>query len=404
MLEAMEKAYSVLDDVFRKGAFVNIAIKKAECTEKQLMTGIVYGTVERYYECEYIISKLARSVKPALKSLLYECVYMIGHMRMPAYAVVDAAVNTAGKIFGSGVRGFVNAVLKNVAAGKVVLPESGNEYEKIKYNAPNFIIEKLRSDGFDPALFLLPVQKDKVHFRIGRLSDVGRVLSSIADAKVSPVGGYVASACPELEKLSAEGVITFQSPSSIECVKAFGDLNGKKLLDVCAAPGGKAVFAAQSGAEVTALDIYPHRVGLIRSYAERMGVKLTTKVADATIFDPNFSEAFDCVLADVPCSGLGVVSARPDITLNKTENDFVKLCRVQAAILKVASKYVAPGGRLVYSTCTPLKDETENRIREFVSENVGFRVANPTEDSLFGRYIYPDEIMDGFFVSVLERI
>ena len=110
------------------------------------------------------------------------------------------------------------------------------------------------------------------------------------------------------------------------------------------------------------------------------------------------------MLADVPCSGLGVVSARPDITLNKTENDFVKLCRVQAAILKVASKYVAPGGRLVYSTCTPLKDETENRIREFVSENVGFRVANPTEDSLFGRYIYPDEIMDGFFVSVLERI
>lgn len=404
MLEAMEKAYSVLDDVFRKGAFVNIAIKKVECAEKQLMTGIVYGTIERYYECEYIVSKLARSVKPALKSLLYECVYMIRHMRIPDYAVVNEGVTLAGRIFGSGVKGFVNALLKNVAAGKVVLPESGEEYEKIKYNAPPFVIAKLLLDGFDPATFLLPVQKNKVHFRIGRAEDEEKVLSELPNAERSSVGGYTATACPELEKLNAEGVITFQSPSSAECVKAFGDLGGKKFLDVCAAPGGKAVLAAHSGASVTALDLYPHRVELIRSYADRMGVKLTTKVADATVFNKNYSEAFDCVLADVPCSGLGVISTRPDIVLNKTENDLVRICKLQEKILNVVANYVAPRGKLVYSTCTPLKDETENRIRRFLSQRKDFCVVNASDGSEFGRYIYPDEIMDGFFVSAMERV
>ena len=404
MQQAMTEAYAVLDSVFRRGAYVNIAIKNADCRLKALMTNIVYGTVERFYECEYTLSILSKSVKPALKTLMLESIYMLNHMNLPPYAVVNSAVNVAGEKFGEKVKGFVNAVLKNVAAGKVKMPVSGDDYERIKYNAPPFVIEKLRKDGFDPAAFLLPPQKKVVHFRITGISEKETVLNSVPDAERSYAGGYTAKRSDVLDKLNDSGKITFQSASSMECVNAFGDLKGKMMLDVCAAPGGKAAYAASLGAAVTACDIHPHRVGLIKSYAARTGVTLDARVADATVFEPAFEEAFDCVLADVPCSGLGVVASRPDVVLNKKPDDVEKLAAIQYGILSVCARYVKRGGKLVYSTCTPLKEETERQIERFLSENDNFRILNYKNNLKFGRLMMPDEIDDGFFVAVTEKI
>ena len=405
METGLREAYKVLDDVLRRGAFVNIALKNVSADSKALVTRIVYGALERRVELDYIISSLTSRCKPALKTLLVEAAYIVKYMdNIPAYAATDTAVEYAGALFGAGVKGFVNAVLKNVAKGNYSLPASGEKAEEIKYNAPHFIIEALERDGFDPAAFLLPPRKEGVHFRISSKYTAEQISPLVPDMRPSPVGGYISKPSAALEGLNAEGKITFQSPSSMECVHALGDLEGKTLLDACAAPGGKAVYAAELGAAVTARDMHPHRTRLIRSYAERMGVKLKTETRDATIRYPEDDMKFDRVLLDVPCSGLGVLSSRPDVVLNKRAGDIEELTRVQYNILSVSSGYVKRGGILVYSTCTPLKAETERQIERFLQNNVDFRILDYKNNTEFGRIIMPDTLMDGFFVAAMERI
>ena len=135
-----------------------------------------------------------------------------------------------------------------------------------------------------------------------------------------------------------------QSLSSVLAAEYYsaGLKKGDKTLDLCAAPGGKAVYLAQLGADVTACDIHPHRVKLIESYAKRMGVKLKAEVSDALKYRSDFSEKSNCVVCDVPCSGIGVMFSKPDVIINRKEGDVGALSALQYSILTTAAAYCFP--------------------------------------------------------------
>ena len=380
MQETFAEIYEAVDQVIRRGGYLNIVLS-AEFKHRAEVHFVVKGTVEHYFELKFLIEALApKKVKPALVSLLLPALFMLKYSDIPRFAVTSGAVEFAGKRFGAGVKGFVNAVLKNVDK---IPPLTGKKEIEARLNAPYFLVEALEKDGFDAEKILRPEKSRLVHFRLGKKGSP-KDLEGLGALESSEAGGWFSEPDKRLSALNSEGKISFISPSSMECVNAFGNIAGKSFLDVAAAPGGKSVYASDKGAAVTAGDIHPHRVELIKSYARRTGAKINALTNDATIFRSDWEGAFDCVLVDAPCMGLGVVGARPDVTLNRSPSDIGTISRLQKSILSVSSRYVKPGGKLVYSTCSLLKAESSAIISDF-------------------GYIMPDDRWDGFFVSVTER-
>ena len=156
------------------------------------------------------------------------------------------------------------------------------------------------------------------------------------------------------------GDYTFQSVGSVAICSAISPC--ERLLDACAAPGGKSVLLADKCKEVIANELHAHRVGLIDSYAKRMGADVTAVQADSTVFNPDYENAFDAVLCDAPCSGSGVVNENPDIKLFRKEADIESLNKTQLEILLNCSRYVKSGGALYYSTCSVLPEENDSIV------------------------------------------
>ncbi|MGN1097799.1 MAG: SAM-dependent methyltransferase, partial [Clostridia bacterium] len=182
---------------------------------------------------------------------------------------------------------------------------------------------------------------------------------------------------------------------------------GQEVLDLCAAPGGKSVFAAYLGGNVTACDLYEHKIGLIENNAARLGVRVKAMVNDACVFNEDFENKFQRVIVDAPCSGLGIIRRKPDIKWTKTEIDSGELAKIQQSILNNAAMYVSGGGRLVYSTCTVSKAENEGIAKWFLKNHPDFSPvplgAGPEPESAYIQ-LRPDlHGTDGFFMAAFER-
>ncbi|MDE5896193.1 MAG: methyltransferase domain-containing protein, partial [Clostridia bacterium] len=205
-----------------------------------------------------------------------------------------------------------------------------------------------------------------------------------------------------------EGKYTFQSVGSVAICGVVEPC--ERLLDACAAPGGKAVLLSKKCEEVTACELHPHRVSLIQAYCARMGAKNVTAIqADSTEFRTDWEEGFDGVLCDVPCSGLGTVAENPDLPLRKTEEDFRELVNTQRAILKNCACYVKSGGVLYYSTCSILEEENDRAVEELIKENPSFtaeEIDSPLahEKTAYGLQFLPDTAFGaGFYVCKLKK-
>lgn len=416
MNHAFVKSYECLGEVYNGGAFSTIALNKTLASvnpsDRALVTKIVYGVLENDIKLTYVLSKFCRKMPKGDTLLCLKIgVYCLTDLSIPPYAVVNDVAELS-KVTGD-VRqvGFVNATLKaisNVAKTFDDYPENALERVSVVNSYPLWALKKLVKDyGEETALKI-------ASFRLSNLSTV-----RVAGNKTDALDGYITENTPFADAFYVKGrlpvdssYLTAQSLSSMVVARVVASDNPSSVLDVCSAPGGKAVYVKQlcPDSSVTACDLHPHRVELIDAYAKRMGAKLTTCVADATVNNPEWNGAFDTVLCDVPCSGFGVLNNRPDIKLFRQNEDLSALIKTQSAILQNASRYVKKGGRLVYSTCTVFDHENGNQIRKFLAQNPEFQLGSivlPEFPLANGKPCYQFlphvDGVQGFFVAVLVK-
>lgn len=425
MRKHIDSAYKILSKVYQDGTYSNMAFLGERVSD--MSTSLVYGTLEEDVKIDYILSQLIekKPQKSVLTLLKIGTYALLNLSDVPKFAIVSECVEVAKSNSKGGASGFINAVLKKVADGKYSLPkESDENYLSVTYSKPQWFCDKLEKQyGKEVARIILSAKSTtlehiRINSRMATESDVEFLLKkNKTDFKKSDVGGYIVKANDAVRHMFDKGLVTFQSPSSILAVKALGVTDGAQILDICSAPGGKAVYMSElcPHGKVVACDLYPHRVALIQKYKNRMHTTNVKAVqADACVLNEEWKDAFDFVLCDAPCSCLGTFKKHPDVFLNKGESCISELATTQRQILENAAKYLKVGGAMVYSTCTLFEEENENVVHDFLEKNVDFVLEHVSglEKIDGGKYldnkgmiqILPHDEYDGFFIAKIRRV
>ena len=425
MRKHIDSAYKILSKVYQDGTYSNMAFLGERVSD--MSTRLVYGTLEENVKIDYILSQLIekKPQKSVLTLLKIGTYALLNLSDVPKFAIVSECVEVAKSNGKGGASGFINAVLKKVADGKYSLPkESDENYLSVTYSKPQWFCDKLEKQyGKEVARIILSAKSTtlehiRINSRMATESDVEFLLKkNKTDFKKSDVGGYIVKANDTVRHMFDKGLVTFQSPSSILAVKALGVTDGAQILDICSAPGGKAVYMSElcPHGKVVACDLYPHRVALIQKYKNRMHTPNVKAVqADACVLNEEWKDAFDFVLCDAPCSCLGTFKKHPDVFLNKDERCISELAATQRQILENAAKYLKVSGAMVYSTCTLFEEENENVVHDFLEKNVDFVLEHISglEKIDGGKYldnkgmiqILPHDEYDGFFIAKIRRV
>ena len=433
-------AHRALGLVTREGAYAGLALDRVlgeahmSAADPALATEVFYGTLEHMAKIDLLLGQLmARAPeKPVLDVLrisLYQLMYL---ERVPASAVCDEAVGLTRALGFEGATGMVNGVLRNFVRrrGELKLParEDGLErYLAVEYSMPEFVCAALvKQYGAEQTERILAWRGGRhIVLRPNTLRIDAAEFERRLDAaglryeRSRVPGAYRVYGMGAVDKnaLYRQGLFSVQGESSLLCAQVLAPRPGMQVLDACAAPGGKAAALAelmQGAGRVYACDLHAHRVELIRALAARLGHDMIkVRQQDAARFVPDWEQAMDAVLCDVPCSGLGVVAAKPDIRLNITQAELEELPRIQAAILANSSRYVRPGGTLVYSTCTLLDAENRDVVRAFLEGHPEFKLDDVSayvpecfragvQDGMLTLLGCRDDV-DGFFIARMVR-
>ncbi len=387
MLDRLYAAYTILDKIYNDQAYSSIKLSQYSDEEnKKIVTRIVYGVLDSNIMLEYFISQLvARKPKNKIYLILKIGIYCLKYMNsMPDYAIIDNSVELVKKISRKELAGFVNAVLKKSIDYPFNYPEKKNEYLSVFYSKPLFLvdyyIDRYGIEKAEEIIAVKPFELEHIRYNSRKITadEFIRLLKEKdIEYTESEAGGFFVRNSEQIYEMFDQGLITFQSMTSMLAVMAMNISNRAKILDLCAAPGGKSVLMAErnSDSQVISCDIHPHRVDLIRKYMARMQVNnIVPMLLDATVYNPDFADKFDYVLCDVPCSGLGLINKKPDIMLKQIEKDIDNLSVIQYNILENASKYVRKGGVMVYSTCTTIYNENEGVIYKFLANKKNLRL------------------------------
>ena len=422
----------VLEDVFINQAYSNIALNKhlkgsqLSATDKGLVTELVYGTVTRKLTLEWYLSHFIED-RDKLDSWLYVLllmsVYQLQYLdKLPDHAVVNEAVELA-KLRKKGSEKLVNAVLRRIlreGLPDVASIKRKNKRDSIAYSLPVWLVSKLKEEYGEEqaqAIFESLLKRNKASIRVTDLSrkEEIKTLLSASDSILSNTGlvkeqGHFAG-----HHLFAEGAITIQDESS-QLVAPTLHLQGEEqVLDACAAPGGKTVHIASylTTGQVTALDLYDHKLNLIQENAERLGVadRVRTEKLDARKVHDFFGQnCFDRILVDAPCSGIGLLRRKPDIKYNKETADFMSLQEIQLEILGSVCQTLRKGGIITYSTCTIVSEENFQVVQTFLERHPEFeqvKLEHECKDILKdGCILITPELYgsDGFFISQFRKI
>lgn len=352
--------------------------------EKAFIKRTAEGTIERQLELDYYLDHFSsvpvRKMKPLIRCLLRMSTYQILYMdSVPDSAVCNEACKLAAKRGFRTLKGFVNAVLRNISRQKDHMPlpdpENATAYLSVKYSMPEWIVDlwlpEYGTEGTETLLKgLLEIHPVSLRFSTGldetkRSQLAEQIRQTGATLKQSRELAYVYLA-ENLENVSelpgfAEGKITVQDASSALAVEAAKIQKGDFVMDLCAAPGGKTILASEFAGDrgqVLSRDISEYKTDLIRENLDRMQRKnVEVEVYDATVHDASKEESADVVLMDVPCSGLGVMGKKRDIKYHVTPESLRSITELQKKIVEAGWQYVKPGGVLLYSTCTIHKQE-----------------------------------------------
>lgn len=419
----------ILLAVTRDGEFSHIAIRdvldKYRYLPKQdraFITRLSQGTLERMIELDAIINQFSKTkvkkMKPVIAVILRSGVYQLKYMdSVPDSAACNEAVKLTVKRGFSGLRGFVNGVMRNIARNldQIKLPDADKEPEKylsVRYSVPEWIVARfIRQYGKEACeksleAFLQPhptsvqVDTDRISMEeiTASLQAQGITVTQNPEIKRALfLSGY--EALDEIEEFE-NGLLYVQDTASMLAVEMAAPKPGDTVIDVCAAPGGKSVYAARMIGEtghVESRDLTEYKVEMIEDNIERCQLSnMTAKVRDATEFDASAEEKADVVIADLPCSGLGVIGTKTDIKYNASEEKIQELAALQQEILQVVCRYVKPDGTLLYSTCTMTKEENEENVHKFLETHTEFELEQM-------RQCFPYERCDGFFMAKMHR-
>lgn len=426
-VENGEKSHIVLKQYLDQYSFL-------DKQQRAFATVLFRGSIERKLELEYIINQFSKTpvskMKAVVKWILVMSVYQLKYMdSVPDSAVCNEAVKITGKRKLTGLKGFVNGVLRNIARniGNIKYPKDKEEAISVKYSVPVWLIqmwkeqygaektETMLKHLYTPKVITVrcDTSKAEVSDIIQNLKNCGvEVQQSDLYEKALYLKGY-----DSLEQLDAfkKGLITVQDESSMLAGLASGVKPGDYVIDVCAAPGGKSLHISElmhHTGQVDARDLTEYKIGLIQENIKRIGVNnVKTTVMDATRLDETSIGKADVVIADLPCSGLGVIGNKSDIKYNASKEQISQLVALQRKILSVVSRYVKPGGTLVYSTCTVNRLENDENVK-WIEEHLPFRrksfgSAMPEKlksDNGCLQIFIGDYGMDGFFISTFEKI
>ncbi|MFC5652114.1 16S rRNA (cytosine(967)-C(5))-methyltransferase RsmB [Paenibacillus solisilvae] len=451
-LTSREVALNTLIKVAEAGAYSNLqlnrALQDAELSRQDagLATELVYGTIQFQRTLDDTLRKLITKgfdkISPWVLSLLRLSAYQMLYLdRIPPHAAVNEAVQIAKRRGHSGISGMVNGVLRNMERQLADLKRPNDDQDPITrigltHSYPNWLVKRwIKVYGEEKAEAICAAGNNPPHaslrvnlLRISREKALELLAGAGYEAMPSPLTPYgiIVSGGGNLAAADGygKGLWSLQDESSMLVAEVCAPAPGMRVLDCCAAPGGKTSHLAElmnNEGAVIANDVHPHKRNLVEEQAQRLGLTIVEAVTgDALELALRFNaDSFDLVLLDAPCSGFGVIRRKPEIKWTKKVEDVSAIADLQSRLIKEAAKLVKPGGTLVYSTCTIERQENEDQIESFLREHHSFeldtdwpgnvleplRLAGVIGDSFDGSVqLLPQHFgSDGFFIARLKR-
>lgn len=438
---AREIALDVLNRVDEHKSYSNLELRhvldrsEIGTQDAGLVTELVYGTIQRRLTLDHVLGHFVgkKKVQTWVRNLLRLSLYQIRFLdRIPERAAVHEAVEIAKRRGHQGIASMVNGVLRNVLRQPDVwerLPQ-GDAVQRIAvaHSHPEWLVRQwVKTYGEETTIAICEANNLPPHTSVRvntlrttrdqlleRMQEEGYAKSS----ELSPQGILLAGGHAAGSRWFQEGFCTVQDESSMLVAPALAPEPGMRVLDACAAPGGKTTHLAEimgNRGQIIACDVHPHKRDLIARAAERLGISIIEPiVSDALDLPDRGLGTFDRVLLDAPCSGFGVIRRKPDLKWNKTADDVRAIANLQLELLRRVSSLLAPGGLLVYSTCTIEPAENQEIVRRFVADHPDFELdatladdmPAAVRDKLDGGFvqILPHHFdSDGFFIARMKR-
>jgi len=391
------------------------------------------GVLRKLEYIDFLIGKSSdikiNKISPFVLSVLRTGAYQILFMdRIPNSAAVNESVKLIKKSSNNRLSGFVNAVLRSIDKNHndIKLPEDKPSYLSVKYSMPLWIVKRWCESFGEEAESLISKMNEKSEtiIRTNTLKITPKELKSLLISEGWVCDEYKSNLFPEVDylikaskiedisKSSAykNGYFYIQDAAASFAAHVLNPHGNSVVLDMCASPGGKTTHLAQlmnNTGKIYAFDVYDAKIQRINENAKRLGSKNITAIkADSSNFNPEFYEKADYILADVPCSGLGIIRRKPDIKYVRKEEDIKELSNLALKILNNSAKYLKKGGKMLFSTCTIEKEENEDTLFEFLKQNPDFHLKKincEKENDGYLTLLPHRDNCDGFFISLLKK-
>jgi 16S rRNA (cytosine967-C5)-methyltransferase len=426
------RAARVVADVASRGASLARALPVispdfTDARDVALLRALVFGTLRAYPRLVQLVQlaldrPLTRG-KAELEAILCVGIHQLANMRVAPHAAVAATVDATRELRGDGAAGLVNAVLRRYQRDRAALEASADTHEEARYMHPRWLLERVRKDwpesweeiitagNSEPPLWLRVnlrrTTREAYAQRLAQERDLVAIPSEHAPAALRLGTFCDVRSLPGFEA----GFVSVQDAAAQLAAPLLEGAPQARVLDACAAPGGKTaqILEQWPDASVTAVDVDDERLGLVRENLARLALRAELHCADVGAPQGWWDgRPFDRILLDAPCTATGVIRRHPDIKLVRRASDVAALAREQARLLDALWPLLAPGGRLVYVTCSVLREEGENQVEHALASHADAR-AMPISGRWGracgpGKQVLPGEDgMDGFYYSCLDK-
>lgn len=433
MKSARQVVLELLIKMQENGAYSNIVLdntfsrERLSNRDRAFAAMLFYGVIERRMTLDYIIRQYSSTefddIDVDVVQILRMGIYQLLYTAVPESAAVNEAVNLASQ----NRKGFVNGILRNFIREEKKIDYkdlTGVAKMSIEYSCPKWLIKKwIEMFGEETAVEILKDSfgRPPLFVKVNTIKTTAdQLIAALAKEKIEAKRNPLLDDCLELGRIHqieasqafCKGLFHVQDISSQLCCRIAKPIFNETVVDVCAAPGGKTFSMAEMMAnrgKIYSYDLYDGKVSMINQGAERLGLTIIkADVQDATVYNPNIPMA-DKVLCDAVCSGLGVIRRKPEIKYKEMKN-LEQLPIVQKHIMQTASRYVKPGGTLIYSTCTLNTEENEKVVEAFLAENRSFAPVvvpigvNGVKESCMRTFLPSLTGGDGFFAATLRRV